>query len=117
MKMDSEKMYDMAFLNKVSGGDESFIREMVNTFKEVGPEYVEKAKKLLNENEMDLLGKETHRVIPGVTFLGAKPLEAKLMLIEEYTKKNINLEEIPVLLDSCITMIHKLIEEFNRDFS
>ena len=114
--MEEEKLYDMAFLTKVSGGDESFILEMVNTFKEVGPEYVEKANKLLNNNEIDALSKETHRVIPGVTFLGAKKLEADLMLIEEYTKKKISLEEVPGLLERCEDMIRRLIVSFDQDF-
>jgi HPt (histidine-containing phosphotransfer) domain-containing protein len=114
--MEEEKLYDMAFLNKVSGGDTDFILEMVNTFKEVGPEYLEKAYKLLKNDEIDALSKETHRIIPGVTFLGAKKLEADLMLIEEYTKKMINLEEVPDLLDRCREMIHKLIVTFDQDF-
>ena len=115
--MDGEKLYDMAFLNKVSGGDESFIREMIDTFKEVGPEYLEKADKMLMENNIEALGKETHRIIPGVTFLGAKALEYDLMLIEEYTKKSINLEEIPKLLNNCRNMISRLLEVFDQDFS
>ena len=103
--MEEEKLYDLAFLNKVSGGDKSFIIEMISTFKEVGPAYLEKASELLQKNSIDSLSKETHRIIPGVSFLGAKSLENKLMLIEEYTKKHINLEEVPDLLNYCNDMI------------
>lgn len=115
--MNQEKPYDMAFLNKISGGDEDFIREMITTFKEVGPDYLNKADKLLKDNQIEALSKETHRIIPGVTFLGARSLEAELMLIEEYTKKKIKLEEVPKLLESVNEMIHTLIEAFENDFS
>jgi hypothetical protein len=114
--MESDKIYDMAFLNKVSGGDKSFILEMVKTFKEVAPVYIVKAKKLLQENNIELLGKETHRVIPGVTFVGAKTLEKELMMIEEYAKKNINLDKLPDILNKCEDLIVKLIDAFDKDF-
>jgi HPt (histidine-containing phosphotransfer) domain-containing protein len=116
-QMEKEKLYDMTFLNNISGGDEGFIREMVKTFKEVAPEYLGKSKILLGNNDIDALSKETHKLIPGVTFLGAKHLESNLMLIEEFTKKKINLEEVPELLDNCERMIIQLIEVFDLDFS
>ncbi len=112
-----DKSYDMAFLNKISGGDESFILEMVNTFRDVGPEYSLKALALLNDSKYEQLGKETHKVIPGVTFLGAKNLEADLMVIEEYCKKLQNLGELPVLVTRVQSKIAVLIQEFIQDFN
>lgn len=115
--MEDNNLYDMAFLNKVSGGDKDFILEMVNTFKEVAPEYLEKAKDFLANGEIDNLAKETHRIIPGVTFVGAKSLQQELMLIEDYAKKKTNLDQLPQLLNKCENLILVLIEVFNRDFS
>jgi HPt (histidine-containing phosphotransfer) domain-containing protein len=115
--MCEEKLYDLEFLNKISGGDPEFIREMISTFKEVAPEYLLKARKLFDKQAIEALSKETHRIIPGVSFLGAKQLEADLMLIEEYTKKNINLETVPALIDSVDDKIERLIQMFDRDFN
>jgi HPt (histidine-containing phosphotransfer) domain-containing protein len=115
--MAEEKLYDMAFLNKISGGDESFIREMVNTFREVAPAYIQKAEQYLQNNSIDALSKETHRFIPGVSFLGAKNLENDLLKIEEYTKKHQNLEFVPDLLSSVGVKIRNLLDIFNRDFA
>ena len=115
--MGEEKLYDLAFLNKISGGDPDFIKEMISTFKEVAPQYLLKAKQLLEERAIDMLSKETHRIIPGISFLGAKEIESDLMLIEEYTKKNTNLEAIPALIDRVDEKINLLIQMFDRDFS
>lgn len=114
--MSEEKLYDLEFLNKISGGDPVFINEMISTFKEIAPEYLVKARKLYDENNIDALSKETHRLIPGISFLGAKQIETDLMLIEEYTKKNENLDHIPELIDSVDEKINKLIQIFDRDF-
>ncbi len=115
--MTEEKLYDLSFLNKISGGDKSFIREMIDTFKEVAPAYLEKARSSLESESIDALSKETHRFIPGVSFLGAKKLEEDLMKIEEFTKKNENLDLVPALIDDVDFKIKKLIENFNRDFN
>ncbi len=115
--MSEEKLYDLAFLNKISDSDPVFIREMISTFKEVAPEYLLKAKKLLNDQDIDALSKETHRLIPGISFLGAKQIEADLMLIEEYTKKNENLDLIQALIDSVDEKITRLIQIFDQDFN
>lgn len=114
--MSEEKLYNLEFLNKISGGDPVFINEMISTFKEIAPEYLVKAKQLYADNNIEALSKETHRLIPGISFLGAKQIEADLMLIEEYTKKNENLDHIPELIDSVDEKINKLIQIFDRDF-
>jgi HPt (histidine-containing phosphotransfer) domain-containing protein len=115
--MSENKPYDLAFLNKISGGDESFIREMITTFKEVAPEYMMKATHYLGNNSIDSLSKETHRFIPGVSFLGAKLLEEDLLKIEDFTKKHEHLELLPSLLSSVKEKINDLIESFDRDFN
>jgi hypothetical protein len=114
--MTVEKLYDLSFLNRISGSDESFIREMINTFKQVAPEYIDKARHYQISGEIEALSKETHRFIPGVSFLGAKFLEEDLLKIEEFTKKRENLELVPDLLESVHSKISKLLEEFNRDY-
>jgi len=76
--MSEGKIYDLAFLNKISGGDQNFIREMISTFKEVAPEYINKASGYLNKNSIDALSKETHRFIPVSLFWVPKTLKKTL---------------------------------------
>jgi HPt (histidine-containing phosphotransfer) domain-containing protein len=114
--MAGEKLYDLSILNRISGGDQSFILEMINTFRETAPEYLEKAHQLLEKDAIDSLSRETHRFIPGVSFLGAKDLEYELMKLEEYTKKHENLDQVPELLSVISGKIDDLIACFIRDF-
>lgn len=115
--MPEEKLYDLSFLNKISGGDPNFIREMIETFREVAPAYLEKANSYLEKDDIEALSKETHRFIPGVSFLGAKKLEEDLMMIEEYTKKNKNLKLVPDLIENVDNKIKSLLKDFDRDFN
>ena len=114
--MPAGKSYDLSFLNKISGGDNSFILEMITTFRTVAPEYLRKADEYYNSGAIDALSKETHRFIPGVSFLGAKRLEDDLLQIEDITKRNENLEQLPGLLGSVEDKINELLEDFSHDF-
>lgn len=114
--MADDKSYDLTFLNKISGGDDNFILEMITTFKSVAPEYLRKANEYYNSGLIDALSKETHRFIPGVSFLGAKSLEEDLLLVEDFTKRNVNLERLPELLEKIQNKINLLLEDFNHDF-
>jgi hypothetical protein len=114
--MADAKLYDLSFLNKISGGDVSFIKEMISTFRQVAPEFIEKSKEYYKEGLIDSLSKETHRFIPGVSFLGAKFLEEDLLKIEDNTKNNKNMGEVPFLLERVHSKIEKLLDEFNTDF-
>lgn len=113
----SNKLYNLDFLNKISGGDENFIREMIDTFNEIAPDYLEKADRYLKENKIDALSKETHRFIPGVSFLGARKLEEDLMYIEEYTKKGEHLDRLPNLLQQVRATVNELLTSFAQDFN
>jgi hypothetical protein len=114
--MAEPKLYDLSFLNKISGGDVSFIKEMISTFRQVAPEYVKKANEYYSAGNIESLSRETHRFIPGVSFLGAKLLEEDLLKLEEYTKKIINMDQVPLLLDSVYMKIENLLNEFDVDF-
>jgi HPt (histidine-containing phosphotransfer) domain-containing protein len=115
--MDEIPKFDFSFLNKISGGDKNFIIEMVTTFKEMTPGFIENSKRYLIEKDYEGLGREAHRFLPGLSFLGIKYVEKDLSLIEEYTKKRINLEELPDLVNNTITRVEEIITIFNKEFN
>jgi HPt (histidine-containing phosphotransfer) domain-containing protein len=108
--------FDLSFLEKISGGDKEFIKEMIKTFKEMAPEFIENSQKFLSENNLESLSREAHRFIPGVSFLGIKDLEKDLVLIENYSKNKKNLDEVPNLVVIAIDKINEIIAIFNKEF-
>lgn len=115
--MEDKSKFDFSFLNKISGGDEKFIIEMVNTFKEMVPDFINNSQQYLNENNYVALSKEAHKFLPGVSFLGIKHLEEKLSKVEEYSKRNIELEKLPDLLASSIKEINEIVTIFNSELN
>jgi len=114
--MSKEAKFDLAFLNKISGGDKDFIKEMIKTFKEMAPEFIENSKRFLYEANYESLSREAHKFIPGISFLGIKYLEKDMILIEDYAKNNKHLDQLPYFVDSAIDKINEIIEIFNKEF-
>lgn len=114
---ESEPKFDLGFLNKISGGDQEFIIDMINTFKEQVPEYVEQSKDYFAQKNYDALSRVAHKFLPGVSFLGIKYLEGDIALIEEYAKKKENLDQIEGLLSSSINKIEEVVEILNQEFN
>lgn len=112
----SEQKFDLGFLNKISGGDKNFIIEMINTFKELAPEYIDNSRMYLAEKNYEALSRVAHKFLPGVSFLGIKYLEEDVALIEDYSKNEVNLDMIGDLLESSIQKVNEIIESFNKEF-
>ncbi|MCG8697250.1 MAG: hypothetical protein MI922_04295 [Bacteroidales bacterium] len=112
-----EKLYDLAFLNKISDGDSAFIMEMVTSFIESAEEYMQKADNQLSNNNYDAFGKATHKFIPGVSFLGIKSIEHDLMVLEDNCKKGVNLEGIASDYEKLKNKIVELMTVFKADFN
>ena len=79
--MNDTRSYNLSFLQRISDNDESFIIDMIKTFKSNVKNFLDKTDKYFEENDFTGISNETHRFIPGTSFLGAKDLEALLIKI------------------------------------
>jgi HPt (histidine-containing phosphotransfer) domain-containing protein len=113
----SGSKYDLSFLKRISNEDQAFIIDMLETFRDTAPGIVDKMEMYLRQKKYEALGREAHRFIPGVTFLGVKDLEKELTEIEERTKSLENLESLPEILSSVRKNVESLIQCFIDDFN
>ena len=108
--------YDLTMLRKLSDNDETFILDMLQTFKKTAPPVVARMEEYILQNKSEAVGREAHKLIPGVSFLGAKELEDILKIIEESGKTGEKKEQIPELIVQVKAIINELILEFETDF-
>lgn len=109
-------LYDLSALRKLSDNDETFIIDMLQTFKKTAPPVLERMAVYVAEQKTEAIGREAHKLIPGVTFLGAKTLQDVLVTIEEMAKKGENIETIASAVEEATTMSQTLIACFENDF-
>jgi HPt (histidine-containing phosphotransfer) domain-containing protein len=112
-----EQIYDLSLLKKLSNNDEVFIVDMINTFRRTAGPIVERMEKLVADKRYEALGREAHKFIPGVSFLGIKHLEADLLKIEENSKTGSDLDQMEDLVLQVKMKIAELIHAFERDFN
>ena len=108
--------YDLSTLRKLSDNDETFIIDMLQTFKKTVPPVLERMRVYLTEKKTDAIGREAHKLIPGVTFIGARALQDVLVSIEEMAKSGDNIDKIEGAVTEATAMSDALIACFEKDF-
>lgn len=109
-------LYDLSNLKTLSNNDEIFIIDMLQTYKRTAPPIFQRMEEYLSEQKFEAIGREAHKLIPGVSFLGAKQLQDVLIVIEETAKSGKDLEKIPPLVTKAVNMSNELIASFEKDF-
>ena len=94
----SNKLVDLSYLKKISDGDKSFIKEMIETFIKNAPEDIMKLKALMKRSNWDEIAQLAHKIKPALKFMGIKAASEHILEIEENTKMKTNLEKVPGLI-------------------
>jgi len=109
-------LYDLSALKKLSDNDENFIIDMLQTFKRTSPPILERMEEYVSQQKYEAVGREAHKMIPGVSFLGARQLQDILVSIEERAKKGEALESMSSLVSEAVKKTFELIACFENDF-
>lgn len=113
----AEKKYNLDYLNSISGGDQDFIKDMLETFVTNVPLELKKIKDLVNAQNWHKAGEDAHKFASSLLFLGLHNLRAIAIQIEEYGIGKVNIDQIPRLLiqleDGCNQLIIELKQDFN----
>jgi hypothetical protein len=108
--------YDLSMLRKLSDNDEAFILDMLLTFKRTAPPVIARMEEYASQQKPEAAGREAHKLIPGVSFLGAKDLETVLKKVEEKGKAGENSADMVSLIQEAKTLVTDLIADFENDF-
>lgn len=111
------KRYNLNYLKEISGGDEEFILDMIQTFVANSPSDLSTIKSLAQDGEWNLVGEHAHRFAPGLQFLGLVYLRPVINQLEDYSFGQKNLELIPALINKLETECNKVSEELKKDFN
>ena len=108
--------YDLSILRKLSDNDETFILDMLQTFKRTAPPVIARMEEYSSQQKPEAAGREAHKLIPGVSFLGVRDLETVLKGIEEKGKLGEISEDMTSLIQKAKNIINELISDFEHDY-
>lgn len=104
---------DLSYLESISGGDEDFINEIIDLFKNQMPESIDEMKNALKNNDPVTIGEVAHKAKPSAIYIGNKNLEDKLKTLQELKNK----EEIDHSTESLIKEVEELSQKVIDELS
>lgn len=89
---------DLTYLKELSNGSNEFILQMISVFMAQTPEAIGDLEKHLDHKDWKALRAVAHKMKPSFSFMGIKELEPVIAAVEEYSKDETNLDELPAMI-------------------
>lgn len=113
------KQYDLAYLRNMSGDNQEFIKEMLQTFVQSIPVSIKEMENALNLSDFVQVARIAHQIKPSMTLLGIDHLKESAIQIESLAKNNkapslelqVNVMEFT---QTCRDIISDLAEELKK---
>jgi PAS domain S-box-containing protein len=111
-----EKLYDLNMVQTISGGDESFVKRMVQLFIEtVPPSLADLQKETVQQNWLHV-SKLAHKLKATIDSMGITRVKDVVRSIETSGKKGEELDKIPAQVQEVITVLEACVKQLKRDF-
>ncbi len=92
------KIIDLTYLIDISGGDNGFIKEMLELFVTTATTESELFDELVENNDFDGISRLAHKMKAAIQMLGANDLFNSIKLLEQYSNEHSHADEIPSMV-------------------
>ena len=113
----NECLYDLSMVRSVSGGDEAFIKKMVQLFIDTVPPGLVDLHEALAEQQWQKMGKIAHKLKSTIDSMGIVALRDDIRFIENSGKHEKDTDSVPPLINKVTDVIHDCIIQLKKDFS
>jgi len=108
---------DFSYLEKVSGNNKDFIREIVDAFIKSIPNSIQELEQNVEIENWAELARVAHKIKPSITLLGVHNLKDKIVKLEEEAKLNKNPWQISMLSKEVSTELKATLESLKVQIS
>jgi HPt (histidine-containing phosphotransfer) domain-containing protein len=107
-----ELLFDLSYLNQVFQGNKELVDNIINLFLQQVPEYISEMVSCVERNDLLSLHPLAHKAKSSISMLGLKNMEKNVVRIEQDSKHNRNIEELPKIVysvqDECVLVYEQL---------
>lgn len=102
---------DLTYLNEISGGDEEFIVEMIETFLEETPKDVIDMQAQLEAENWSELGKIAHKLKSSIKMFGFETIKNQVVFLEKSGKSGENIDSLPSKTKEFLVGLNEAMDE------
>ncbi len=113
--MESKKLFDLTNLNEMLGGDQKAIFQMVKIFLQATPESLSELNKCYEKDDLDGVSKLAHKLKSSVDIFCINDIKQDIRRLENNTRDNINIDEVPELVSKLNTILNLAIEQVKQE--
>lgn len=107
--------YNLESVREMAGGDEDFVKVVVQTFLEEIPPDLQSMNEALMENNPGLSYQYAHKMKPNLQMFGLE-LMPQIRIIEEWSKSSKSFEEVETAAAVITGKVRTAVEELKQDF-
>ncbi|MEP7279272.1 MAG: ATP-binding protein [Bacteroidota bacterium] len=110
-------LYDLSMVRSVSGGDDAFIKKMVQLFIDTVPPGLVDLQGALASQQWQKMGKIAHKLKSTIDSMGISILRDDIRFIETSGKHETDTDTLAPLVERVIAVIEECIVQLKQDFS
>ena len=108
--------YDLSMVRAVSGGDEAFVKKMIDIFLTTIPQSLADLQQHAAAEDWEALGKSAHKLKSTIDSMGINALKQDIRALEGFGRKRENISLIPGLVQKVVTDMNACLNAIRRDF-
>jgi signal transduction histidine kinase/CheY-like chemotaxis protein len=101
----TEKLYDLSYLQELSQGDESFIRQIIETFLIMAEQSIDQLRVAQNENDVLAIRKIAHKIKPTLANFQANSIKTLIDKLNQAEPGSIEPEELRLDVEKVIRVL------------
>ncbi|MCD4697307.1 MAG: Hpt domain-containing protein [Bacteroidales bacterium] len=113
--MDSKRLFDLTNLTEMLGDDKKAILQMVKIFLQATPESLNELNKCYEKNDLQGVSKLAHKLKSSVDIFSVKDIKQDIRRLENNTRDNINLDEVPELVERINSILSTAIQQVEEE--
>jgi CheY-like chemotaxis protein len=114
-KASEEKLYHLAMVESISGGDKLFIEKMLKLFLDTVPVSLEDMRATVVNGDWLMLSKQAHKLKSTIDMMGIKDLKKDIRKIEIDGKSATHTDGLGVLVNKVIEHMYQVIAQVKGD--
>ncbi len=113
--MESKKLFDLNNLEEMLGGDKEAVFQMVKIFLQATPESLSELVRSYEKNDMNGVSRLAHKLKSSVDIFCVDDIKSDIRKLENNTREQINLDEVPGLVENINSILTAAIEQVREE--